>query len=171
MKRPLFTSFVSACCSLGILTLAQCGGSSSDAEGLAPSSIANKTLSMQVAGIADSDIQIPPILEITTGENGAFSAQTQGTQVDMWNGTGIYTYAKTGKDTASLTLAYNKNDGSAELPATRMSTIKIDTLTFDNATHASSGEGGASISYMNAEDRQPTPLDGLTISVNIMPQV
>ena len=36
MMRPFFTSLSAACCSLGILTLAQCGGSSSDAEGLAP---------------------------------------------------------------------------------------------------------------------------------------
>ncbi len=170
MRRPLFTSFFAACCSLGILTLAQCGGSSSDAEGLAPSSIADKVLNMQVAGIADASVQLPAIFDMTTVENGSFVVQTQGAEVDMWNGAGIYTYAKTGKNTASLSLSYNTNDGSSEMPSTRVSTIRIGTLTFDNATHASSGEGGASISYMNAEDRTPVSLDGLTISINIMPQ-
>ena len=48
MMRPFFTSLSAACCSLGILTLAQCGGSSSDAEGLAPSTIGSKVLNMQV---------------------------------------------------------------------------------------------------------------------------
>lgn len=170
MKRPLLTSFFAACCSLGILTLTQCGGSSSDAEGLAPSSIGDKVLNMQVTGITDASVQLPAIFDMTTVENGAFVVQTQGTDVDMWNGAGIYTYAKTGKNTANLTLAYNMNSGSSEMPNTRMSTIRIPNLTFDNATHASSGEGGASISYMNAEDRTPVPLDGLTISINIMPQ-
>lgn len=47
MMRPFFTSLSAACCSLGILTLAQCGGSSSDAEGLAPSTIGSKVLNMQ----------------------------------------------------------------------------------------------------------------------------
>ncbi len=42
MTRPFLTSLSAACCSLGILTLAQCGGSSSDAEGLAPSTIGSK---------------------------------------------------------------------------------------------------------------------------------
>ena len=46
MMRPFFTSLSAACCSLGILTLAQCGGSSSDAEGLAPSTIGSKVLNM-----------------------------------------------------------------------------------------------------------------------------
>ena len=48
MMRPFLTSLSAACCSLGILTLAQCGGSSSDAEGLAPSTIGSKVLNMQV---------------------------------------------------------------------------------------------------------------------------
>ena len=54
MMRPFFTSLSAACCSLGILTLAQCGGSSSDAEGLAPSTIGSKVLNMQVTGITDA---------------------------------------------------------------------------------------------------------------------
>ena len=44
MMRPFFTSLSAACCSLGILTLAQCGGSSSDAEGLAPSTIGSQSV-------------------------------------------------------------------------------------------------------------------------------
>lgn len=32
------------------------------------------------------------------------------------------------------------------------------------------GKRGASISYMQAEDRTPIPIDGITISVNIISQ-
>ncbi|MCB5931742.1 hypothetical protein LJB63_20615, partial [[Eubacterium] rectale] len=60
--------------------------------------------------------------------------------------------------------------GSSSEPNTLMSTIRIPQLTFENATHASSGEGGASISYMQAQDRTPIPIDGITISVNIISQ-
>ena len=147
MTRPFLTSLSAACCSLGILTLAQCGGSSSDAEGLAPSTIGSKVLNMMVTGITDAAIDLPDILNITTGDNGAFIAQTQGEDIDMWNGAGIYSYTNT-----------------------LVSTIRIPQLTFENASHASSGEGGASISYMKAEDRQPIPIDGITISVNIISQ-
>lgn len=78
MMRPFFTSLSAACCSLGILTLAQCGGSSSDAEGLAPSTIGSKVLNMQVTGITDAAITLPAIFDMTTGDNGAFIIQTQG---------------------------------------------------------------------------------------------
>ena len=162
MMRPFFTSLSAACCSLGILTLAQCGGSSSDAEGLAPSTIGSKVLNMQVTGITDA--------AMTTGDNGAFIIQTQGEDMNMWNGAGIYSYTKTGKNTAELILSYNRNSGSSSEPNTLMSTIRIPQLTFENATHASSGEGGASISYMQAQDRTPIPIDGITISVNIISQ-
>ena len=100
MTRPFLTSLSAACCSLGILTLAQCGGSSSDAEGLAPSTIGSKVLNMMVTGITDAAIDLPDILNITTGDNGAFIAQTQGEDIDMWNGAGIYSYTKTGNNTA-----------------------------------------------------------------------
>lgn len=170
MTRPFLTSLSAACCSLGILTLAQCGGSSSDAEGLAPSTIGSKVLNMMVTGITDAAIDLPDILNITTGDNGAFIAQTQGEDIDMWNGAGIYSYTKTGKNTAELSLSYNRNDGSSSEPNTLVSTIRIPQLTFENASHASSGEGGASISYMKAEDKQPIPIDGITISVNIISQ-
>ena len=162
MMRPFFTSLSAACCSLGILTLAQCGGSSSDAEGLAPSTIGSKVLNMQVTGITDAAITLPAIFDMTTGDNGAFIIQTQGA--------GIYSYTKTGKNTAELILSYNRNSGSSSEPNTLMSTIRIPQLTFENATHASSGEGGASISYMQAQDRTPIPIDGITISVNIISQ-
>jgi hypothetical protein len=165
MMRPFLTSLSAACCSLGILTLAQCGGSSSDAEGLAPSTIGSKVLNMQVTGIT-----VPAIFDMTTGDNGAFIIQTQGENMNMWNGAGIYSYTKTGKNTAELSLSYNRNSGSSSEPNTLMSTIRIPQLTFENATHASSGEGGASISYMQAEDRTPIPIDGITISVNIISQ-
>ena len=162
MMRPFFTSLSAACCSLGILTLAQCGGSSSDAEGLAPSTIGSKVLNMQVTGITDAAITLPAIFDMTTGDNGAFIIQTQGED--------IYSYTKTGKNTAELILSYNRNSGSSSEPNTLMSTIRIPQLTFENATHASSGEGGASISYMQAQDRTPIPIDGITISVNIISQ-
>lgn len=90
--------------------------------------------------------------------------------MNMWNGAGIYSYTKTGKNTAELILSYNRNSGSSSEPNTLMSTIRIPQLTFENATHASSGEGGASISYMQAQDRTPIPIDGITISVNIISQ-
>lgn len=165
-----FTSLSAACCSLGILTLAQCGGSSSDAEGLAPSTIGSKVLNMQVTGITDAAITLPAIFDMTTGDNGAFIIQTQGEDMNMWNGAGIYSYTKTGKNTAELILSYNRNSGSSSEPNTLMSTIRIPQLTFENATHASSGEGGASISYMQAQDWTPIPIDGITISVNIISQ-
>ena len=170
MMHPFLTSLSAACCSLGILTLAQCGGSSSDAEGLAPSTIGSKVLNMQVTGITDAAITLPAIFDMTTGDNGAFIIQTQGENMNMWNGAGIYSYTKTGKNTAELSLSYNRNSGSSSEPNTLMSTIRIPQLTFENATHASSGEGGASISYMQAEDRTPIPIDGITISVNIISQ-
>ena len=47
MMRPFLTSLSAACCSLGILTLAQCGGSSSDAEGLAPPTIGSEVVKRQ----------------------------------------------------------------------------------------------------------------------------
>ena len=165
MMRPFFTSLAAACCSLGILTLAQCGGSSSDAEGLAPSTIGSKVLNMQVTGITDAAITLPAIFDMTTGDNGAFIIQTQGEDMNMWNGAGIYSYAKAGKSTAEL--SYYRIRGSSSDPNTLLSTIRIPQLTFENATHASSGEGGASISYMQAQDRTPIPIDGITISVNI----
>ncbi len=170
MMRPFLTSLSAACCSLGILTLAQCGGSSSDAEGLAPSTIGSKVLNMQVTGITDAAITLPAIFDMTTGDNGAFIIQTQGENMNMWNGAGIYSYTKTGKNTAELSLSYNRNSGSSSEPNTLMSTIRIPQLTFENATHAASGEGGASISYMQAQDRTPIPIDGITISVNIISQ-
>lgn len=34
---------------------------------------------------------------MTTGDNGAFIIQTQGENMNMWNGAGIYSYTKTGK--------------------------------------------------------------------------
>lgn len=165
MTRPFLTSLSAACCSLGILTLAQCGGSSSDAEGLAPSTIGSKVLNMQVTGITDA-----AIFDMTTGDNGVFIIQTQGEDMNMWNGAGIYSYTKTGRNTAELSLSYNRNNGSSSEPNTLMSTIRIPQLTFENATHASSGEGGASVSYMRAQDREIVPIDGITISVNIISQ-
>ena len=78
MTRPFLTSLSAACCSLGILTLAQCGGSSSDAEGLAPSTFGSKVLNMMVTGITDAAIDLPDILNITTGDTGASIAQTHG---------------------------------------------------------------------------------------------
>lgn len=113
MTRPFLTSLSAACCSLGILTLAQCGGSSSDAEGLAPSTIGSKVLNMQVTGITDAAITLPAIFDMTTGDNGAFIVQTQGEDMNMWNGAGIYSYIKTGKNTAELSLSYNRNSGSS----------------------------------------------------------
>lgn len=171
MTRPFITSLSAACCSLGILTLAQCGGSSSDAEGLAPSTIGSKVLNMMVTGITDASITLPAIFDMTTGDNGMFIIQTQGEDMNMWNGAGTYSYSKTGKNTASLTLSYNKNNGSTSEPNTLMNTIRIPQLTFENAFHASSGEGGASISYMKAEDREIVPIDGITVSVNIISQL
>lgn len=165
MMRPFFTSLSAACCSLGILTLAQCGGSSSDAEGLAPSTIGSKVLNMQVTGITDA-----AIFDMTTGDNGMFIIQTQGEDMNMWNGAGIYSYTKTGRNTAELSLSYTRNNDSSSEPNTLMSTIRIPQLTFENATHASSGEGGASVSYMRAQDREIVPIDGITISVNIISQ-
>lgn len=169
MMRPFLTSLSAACCSLGILTLAQCGGSSSDAEGLAPSTIGSKVLNMQVTGM-DAAITLPAIFDMTTNDNGTFIIQTQGENMNMWNGAGIYSYTKTGKNTAELSLSYNRNSGSSSEPNTLMSTISIPQLTFENATHASSGEGGASISYMQAQDKTPILIDGITISVNIISQ-
>lgn len=125
MTRPFFTSLSAACCSLGILTLAQCGGSSSDAEGLAPSTIGSKVLNMQVTGITDAAITLPAIFDMTTGDNGAFIIQTQGENMNMWNGAGIYSYTKTGRNTAELSLSYNRNNGSSSEPNTLMSTIRI----------------------------------------------
>ena len=139
-------------------------------EGLAPSTIGSKVLNMQVTGITDAAITLPAIFDMTTGDNGAFIIQTQGEDMNMWNGAGIYSYTKTGKNTAELILSYNRNSGSSSEPNTLMSTIRIPQLTFENATHASSGEGGASISYMQAQDRTPIPIDGITISVNIISQ-
>lgn len=170
MTRPFFTSLSAACCSLGILTLAQCGGSSSDAEGLAPSTIGSKVLNMQVTGITDAAITLPDIFDMTTGDNGAFIIQTQGENMNMWNGAGIYSYTKTGRNTAELSLSYSRNNSSSSEPNTLMSTIRIPQLTFENATHASSGEGGASVSYMRAQDREIVSIDGITISVNIISQ-
>ena len=88
MTRPFLTSLSAVRCSLGILTLAQCGGSSSDAEGLAPSTIGSKVLNMQVTGITDAAITLPAIFDMTTGDNGAFIIQTQGENMNMWNGAG-----------------------------------------------------------------------------------
>jgi hypothetical protein len=107
---------------------------------------------------------------MTTGDNGVFIIQTQGEDMNMWNGAGIYSYTKTGRNTAELSLSYNRNNGSSSEPNTLMSTIRIPQLTFENATHASSGEGGASVSYMRAQDREIVPIDGITISVNIISQ-
>lgn len=171
MTRPFLTSLSAACCSLGILTLAQCGGSSSEAEGLAPSTIGSKVLNMQVTGITDAAITLPAIFDMTTGDNGAFIIQTQGEDMNMWNGAGIYSYTKTGKNTAELSLAYNKNTSSSSEPNTVMCAIRIPQLTFENATHASSGEGGASLSYRYANDGEIIPIDGITISVNIISQL
>ena len=97
MMRPFLTSLSAACCSLGILTLAQCGGSSSDAEGLAPSTIGSKVLNMQVTGITDAAITLPAIFDMTTGDNGAFIIQTQRGKHEHVNGAGIYPTPKPGK--------------------------------------------------------------------------
>lgn len=157
MMRPFFTSLSAACCSLGILTLAQCGGSSSDAEGLAPSTIGSKVLNMQVTGITDAAITLPAIFDMTTGDNGAFIIQTQGEDMNMWNGAGIYSYTKTGKNTAELILSYNRNSGSSSEPNTLMSTIRIPQLTFENATHASSGKAAPAFPTCKRKTGRPSP--------------
>lgn len=171
MMRRLSTPFSVVCCSLGLLALTHCGGSNSDAEGFAPSVLGAKVMSIQITGITDANIAPADILEVYTDENGMFSAATQGEVISMWNGAGIYFYQKTGKNTASFSLVYNNNDGSATEPSSRMNSINVPQLTFRDDYHASSGEGGANIAYLEASDRQnPVTVPDVTVSVNFISQ-
>ena len=75
------------------------------------------------------------------------------------------------KNTASFSLVYNNNDGSATEPSSRMNSINVPQLTFRDDYHASSGEGGANIAYLEASDRQnPVTVPDVTVSVNFISQ-
>lgn len=165
MMRPLFTPLFMACCAIAPMVLTQCGGSSSDAEGLAPPNLYDMVLSIQLEGIANADVRLPDIFEPHLNSNGTFSATTQGENVNMWNGTGTYSYSKTGKNTARLTLSYNRNSGTTTRPFTTANTLTIPDITFDSATHGSSTT--AILSYMRADDRTPLSIENITASINI----
>lgn len=171
MMRRLSTPFSVVCCSLGLLALTHCGGSNSDAEGFAPSVLGAKVMSIQITGITDANIAPPGIFEVYTDENGNFSAAAQGEAISMWNGGGIYYYQKTGKNTAFFSLFYNDNEGSVIKPSSHMDSINVPQLTFRDDYQASSGEGGANIAYLKANDRQnPVTVPDVTVSVNFISQ-
>lgn len=135
-----------ACCILGLFSLTQCGGSSSDAKGNAPESNNNTTMSVQT-GIIDTDLSnIPNIFEATvTGSSQQLT--TKAGVVNIWNSSPLIIYIKTDADKASLSISWVQGPSN---PATTHYTLSIPDLTFDSSYHAVSGDQGAIISYRPA---------------------
>ncbi len=154
---PLSQKISLACCSLGLLFLTQCGGSSSSG-GNAPDTLNGTVLSIRLR-ITASDF--PNIFELITATNGQSSLQTRGQNIEEWNGSPTVIYHKTGNNAATLNLRWiaGKNNTTAysmDLPA----------LEFDQSTHASVGGEGGTLSRQPAGQEMQT-LNGVSADVTI----
>ena len=147
--RPLFQTVSMACCSLALLSLTQCGGSSSDAKGNAPETLNNTTMSIQT-GIIDGDIsEIPNIFEVTVSGS-QVALTTKGANIPVWNGQGTVMYFKTAHNTGSLSISWIQGTPAR----TTAYTLSIPDLTFESTNHGVSGDQGAIISYRPADGAQ-----------------
>lgn len=161
--RPLFQTVSMACCSLALLSLTQCGGSSSDAKGKSPETLNNTLVSIQT-GMIDTELSdIPSIFEVTiSGAN--VTLTTKRNNIVLWNGTGTVLYDKTTHDTGSFSVSWITDKGNT----TTHYTLSIPDLTFQSASHAVSGVQGAIISYRHANQATQT-LPTTTADISIFP--
>lgn len=151
-----------ACCSLGLLSLTQCGGSSSN--GIAPTTLNGTTVSISLGITASS---FPNIFEIITDNSGQSKLTTRGSQIALWNGapTGngapTVVYYKTGDSTAHLNLRWIQGTNN-----TTTNSLDIPSLEFDQSTHAVAGGEGATLSFQPAGEEMQT-LSNITADVTI----
>lgn len=154
---PLSQKISLACCSLGLLFLTQCGGSSSSG-GNAPDTLNGTVLSVRL-GITATNF--PNIFELITDTNGQSSLQTRGLEIQEWNGSPTVIYHKTGNNAATLSVRWieGKND-------TVSNSMDIPVLEFDQSTHAAAGGDGATLSYQPAGQEMQT-INSISADVTI----
>lgn len=154
--RPLFQTISMACCSLGLLSLTQCGGSSSN--GIAPTTLNGTTVSISLGITASS---FPNIFELITDNSGQSQLTTRGSQIALWNDAPTVVYYKTGDNTAHLNLRWIQGTNN-----TTEYSLDIPSLEFDQSTHAVAGGEGATISSQPAGQEMQT-LNNVTADVTI----
>lgn len=154
--RPLFQTISMACCSLGLLSLTQCGGSSSN--GIAPTTLNGTTVSISLGITASS---FPNIFELITDNSGQSQLTTRGSQIALWNGAPTVVYYKTGDSTAHLNLRWSQGTNN-----TTANSLDIPSLEFDQSTHAVAGGEGATLSFQPAGEEMQT-LSNITADVTI----
>jgi hypothetical protein len=154
--RPLFQTISMACCSLGLLSLTQCGGSSSN--GIAPTTLNGTTVSISLGITASS---FPNIFELITDNSGQSQLTTRGSQIALWNDALTVVYYKTGDSTAHLNLRWIQGTNN-----TTVNSLDIPSLEFDQSTHAVAGGEGATLSFQPAGEEMQT-LSNITADVTI----
>lgn len=146
-----------AWCSLGLLFLTQCGGSSSGS-GSAPTTLNGTTVSISLGITASS---FPNIFELITDTTGQSVLTTRGSQIALWNGAPTVVYYKTGDNTAHLNLRWTQGTNN-----TTAYSLDIPSLEFDQSTHAVAGGEGATLSSQPAGAEMET-LNNVTADITV----
>lgn len=154
---PLSQKISLACCSLGLLFLTQCGGSSSSG-GNAPDTLNGTVLSIRL-GITASDF--PNIFETDHRHQRSVQSSNRGQNIEEWNGSPSVIYHKTGNNAATLNLRWIVGKTILRhIPWTSPA------LEFDQSTHASVGGEGGTLSRQPAGQEMQT-LNGVSADVTI----
>ncbi len=170
---PVMTSFfrplTAICCSVALVSLSGCGGSSTEAEGFAPEDISNCRLNVAIPDgvVGGLDIGLPPQFEIEFNNKGRFTIIDRGENIDMWHDEGISVYHRTGDgNTASLTLIFNSEDAGDEGTETTRLEIVMPNLTFRDEYYATSID--STISARETATNEVTGTGTATIHINIL---
>ncbi len=127
------------CCSVAIISLANCGGNGTESEGLAPSNMRNCHLNVLIEGGVHGNLGVamPPQFEIEFDDQARFTIIDRDTVLPMWHDKGLATYIKTGNgDTARLTLVFNSADAGDDGTTTAQLQIQMPNLTFRDEINA-----------------------------------
>ncbi len=166
----LYRPLSALCCSVALVALCGCGGSSTEADGFAPAEIKNCRLNVTIDGgvTGQLGIAMPPQFELEFDNQGRFTIIDREEVFPMWHEQGIASYHKLGDgNSASLTLIFNSEGGDGEEGTeTTQLQISMPNLTFRDETH-----GSCNPSTLNAIDAASKEIEGTgtaNILVNIL---
>lgn len=143
-----FSRIIALCCSsVALLSLANCGGSSSSS-GYAPDSLNETTVVMDLAVTGNANF--PTVFTMTIASGAVTSITTKGSNIPLWNERPTLVYQKLEDNVAKLNLTWIQGTANTENCG-----ISIPRLIFEERTLAKAGPG-ATASYTPAG--QPTQI-------------